>query len=97
MAESLNPCKKNHREFTVDIVDLELEKQGSKNAYKYVFDAKYRIEMNPNSSFYPDTKPGPKVDDINTVHRYRDSIVYENPDSRFAFEKTMFGAYIRCV
>lgn len=22
------------------------------------------------------------------------SLVYENPDSRFAFEKTMFGAYI---
>ena len=50
--------------------------------------------MNPDSSFYPDTKPGPKVDDINTMHRYRDSIVYENPDSRFTFEKTMFGAYI---
>lgn len=73
---------------------LELEKKGSKTAYKYVFDAKYRIENNPDGSFYPDTKPGPKVDDINTMHRYRDSIVYENPDSRFTFEKTMFGAYI---
>ena len=73
---------------------LELEKRGSKTAYKYIFDAKYRIESNPDGSFYPDTKPGPKVDDINTMHRYRDSIVYENPDSRFTFEKTMFGAYI---
>ena len=73
---------------------LELEKKGSKSAYKYVFDAKYRIEMNPDGQFYPDTKPGPKVDDINTMHRYRDSIVYENPESRFTFEKTMFGAYI---
>lgn len=73
---------------------LELEKKGSTNAYKYVFDAKYRIENNPDIAFYPDTKPGPKVDDINTMHRYRDSIVYENPDSRFTFEKTMFGAYI---
>ena len=73
---------------------LELEKKGSKTSYKYVFDAKYRIEMNPESSFYPDTKPGPKVEDINTMHRYRDSIVYENPESRFTFEKTMFGAYI---
>lgn len=73
---------------------LELEKKGSKTAYKYVFDAKYRIESNPDGSFYPDTNPGPKVDDINTMHRYRDSIVYENPDSRFTFEKTMFGAYI---
>ena len=73
---------------------LELEKKGSKTAYKYVFDAKYRIESNPDGLFYPDTRPGPKVDDINTMHRYRDSIVYENPDSRFTFEKTMFGAYI---
>ena len=73
---------------------LELEKKGTEVSYKYIFDAKYRIETNPESSFYPDTKPGPKVDDINTMHRYRDSIVYENPQSRFTFEKTMFGAYI---
>ena len=73
---------------------LELEKRGSSSAYKYVFDAKYRIETNPDGQYYPDTKPGPKVDDINTMHRYRDSIVYENPESRFTFEKTMFGAYI---
>ena len=73
---------------------LELEKKGSKSAYKYVFDAKYRIETEPDGVFYPDTKPGPKVGDINTMHRYRDSIVYENPESRFTFEKTMFGAYI---
>ena len=73
---------------------LELQKKGANFAYKYVFDAKYRIEMNPDEKYYPDTKPGPKVDDINTMHRYRDSIVYENPESRFVFEKTMFGAYI---
>ncbi len=73
---------------------LELEKKGSKVSYKYIFDAKYRIETNPESLFYPDTKPGPKVDDINTMHRYRDSIVFESPDTRFTFEKTMFGAYI---
>lgn len=73
---------------------LELEKKGSKTVYKYVFDAKYRIENNPDGVFYPDINPGPKVDDINTMHRYRDSIVYENPDSKFTFEKTMFGAYI---
>ena len=73
---------------------LELEKRGSSTAYKYVFDAKYRIETNPDGQYYPDIKPGPKVEDINTMHRYRDSIVYENPESRFTFEKTMFGAYI---
>lgn len=73
---------------------LELEKRGTEVSYKYVFDAKYRIEGNTDSSFYPDNKPGPKVDDINTMHRYRDSIVYENKKSKFTFEKTMFGAYI---
>ncbi len=73
---------------------LELEKVGTDVSYKYVFDAKYRIESNPDGVFYPDVNPGPKVEDINTMHRYRDSIVYENPKSRFAFEKTMFGAYI---
>ena len=73
---------------------LSLEKKGSKNPYKYVFDAKYRIEMNPDPSTYPDKEPGPKLDDINTMHRYRDSIVFENTDSRFTFEKTMFGAYV---
>ena len=73
---------------------LELQKVGTDVAYKYVFDAKYRIESDPDGVFYPDSNPGPKVDDINTMHRYRDSIVYENKKSRFTFEKTMFGAYI---
>lgn len=73
---------------------LELEKLGTEVSYKYVFDAKYRIENNPSNAFYPDDNPGPKVDDINTMHRYRDSIVYENKLSKFTFEKTMFGAYI---
>ncbi len=74
---------------------LTLEKKGTDVPYKYVFDAKYRIENNPSDPFYPDTKPGPKVSDINTMHRYRDSIVYEtDTPSRFMFEKTMFGAYV---
>ena len=74
---------------------LTLEKKGTDVPYMYVFDAKYRIENNPSDPFYPDNKPGPKVDDINTMHRYRDSIVYENKGpSRFMFEKKMFGAYV---
>lgn len=74
---------------------LTLEKKGTDVPYMYVFDAKYRIENNPTDPFYPDNKPGPKVDDINTMHRYRDSIVYENTGfSRFMFEKKMFGAYV---
>ena len=39
---------------------LTLEKKGSDVPYKYVFDAKYRIENNPSDPFYPDTKPGPR-------------------------------------
>lgn len=74
---------------------LSLTKRGVDIPYQYVFDAKYRIENNPSDSYYPDDKPGPKLDDINTMHRYRDSIVYENDTpSRFMFEKTMFGAYV---
>ena len=74
---------------------LTLEKKGTDVPYMYVFDAKYRIENNPADPFYPDNKPGPKVSDINTMHRYRDSIVYENTESsRFMFEKKMFGAYV---
>lgn len=74
---------------------LTLDKKGTDVQYKYVFDAKYRIENNPSDPFYPDTKPGPKVSDINTMHRYRDAIVYEtDTPSRFMFEKTMFGAYV---
>lgn len=74
---------------------LTLEKRGTDVPYMYVFDAKYRIESNPSDNFYPDNKPGPKVDDINTMHRYRDSIVYEkDTPSRFMFEKKMFGAYV---
>lgn len=72
---------------------LELEKKGAQNSYKYVFDAKYKIEMNPDDSYYPDKNPGPKVEDINTMHRYRDAIV-SKIESRFVYEKTMFGAYI---
>lgn len=74
---------------------LTLEKKGTSVPYKYVFDAKYRIESNPSDKFYPDSRPGPKVSDINTMHRYRDAIVYESDTpSRFLFEKTMFGAYV---
>lgn len=75
---------------------LTLEKNGSDVPYKYVFDAKYKIETNLPNDYYPDVNPGPKVEDINTMHRYRDSIVYDDktmPD-KFRFEKTMFGAYI---
>ena len=74
---------------------LTLEKTGSDIPYKYIFDAKYRIDPAIPGTGYPDIIPGPRVDDINTMHRYRDSIVFENnTPSRYAFEKSMFGAYV---
>ena len=73
---------------------LTLEKVGAEREYKYVFDAKYRIEARPDS-YYPDANVGPKLDDINTMHRYRDAIVYDSGSaSRFMFKKEMFGAYV---
>ena len=50
---------------------LELEKKGTEVSYKYVFDAKYRIEKEPESSFYPDpnNNPGPKVDGHTKQHK----------------------------
>ena len=63
-------------------------------SYKYVFDAKYRIEKIIHQMHFIRMRILLKVDDINTMHRYRDSIVYENKLSKFTFEKTMFGAYI---
>lgn len=96
MVLSYNP-KESHTQTVNQKPDnvLTLEKRGTDVEYKYVFDAKYRIENNPSDPYYPGETPGPKVDDINTMHRYRDSIVYESKiPSRFMFEKTMFGAYV---
>ena len=73
---------------------LSLEKSTirgkEKEKYQYIFDAKYKIEMNPDQ-YYPDTEPGPKIEDINTMHRYRDAIVSKEGKS---YKKSVFGAYI---
>lgn len=63
---------------------------GKSSGFQYVFDAKYKVEMNPDEH-YPDKKPGPKLTDINTMHRYRDAIVAKDGDFS---EKLMFGAYV---
>lgn len=63
--------------------------------YEYVFDAKYRINPAfPGTDYYAAIShyPGPEVDDINTMHRYRDAIVYQNGAS--PYERTLFGAYV---
>ncbi|MEA4903142.1 restriction endonuclease-like protein [Desulfitobacterium sp.] len=74
---------------------LTLEKKGANVQYEYVFDAKYRINPAlPGTDYYETIshRPGPEVGDINTMHRYRDAIVYCNGAT--PFERTMFGAYV---
>ena len=75
---------------------LSLQKKGAKISYEYVFDAKYRIDPALPESNYAQMDdaqtPGPMVEDINTMHRYRDAIVWSSGAS--PYERTMFGAYI---
>lgn len=65
-------------------------KEGKTAGYQYVFDAKYKVEMNTDEH-YPDKHPGPKVADINTMHRYRDAIVAKDGNLS---ERLMVGAYV---
>lgn len=78
-----------------NVLTLKKRDAGQIKEYKYVFDAKYRL--NPA---YEDTpyqrkyrQPGPEEDDINTMHRYRDAIVYQEKGSG-EYERSMFGAYV---
>lgn len=73
---------------------LSLKKKGAKVDYEYVFDAKYKINPALDGSLYQTMyrTPGPQEEDINTMHRYRDAIVYQSSAS--PFERTMFGAYV---
>ncbi|WP_227764579.1 restriction endonuclease-like protein [Zhaonella formicivorans] len=73
---------------------LALKKENSTVEYKYIFDAKYRLNPAYEGSSYALKygSPGPEEEDINTMHRYRDAIVYENSSGEF--ERSMFGAYV---
>ena len=72
---------------------LTIEKKGKDYSYNYVFDAKYRIDYAQQDSYYKNRykTPGPLEDDINTMHRYRDSLVVMNDGP---YERTAFGAYV---
>lgn len=73
---------------------LSLDKEGSDTEYKFIFDAKYRINPAiPGTQYYKNHKgiPGPEEDTINTMHRYRDAIVYSNKN---VYEHRMVGAYV---
>lgn len=73
---------------------LSLKKKGAKVDYEYVFDAKYKINPALDGTQYQKSygTPGPQEEDINTMHRYRDAIVYQS--NAAPFERTMFGAYV---
>jgi hypothetical protein len=72
---------------------LSIEKKGKDFHYNYIFDAKYRIDFAVEGSYYQRHyhNPGPMEDDINTMHRYRDSLVVQQNGP---FERTAFGAYV---
>lgn len=76
-----------------NVLSLEKNNDNTGSKYEYVFDAKYRIE-----TAYPYSKevlsPGPKEEDINTMHRYRDAIVYERAGTDETYDRKMFGAYV---
>ncbi|MED1472667.1 restriction endonuclease-like protein [Bacillus salipaludis] len=73
---------------------LSIEKKGKDYTFNYIFDAKYRIDYAQEGSFYKNRykTPGPMEDDINTMHRYRDSIVASVVNG--PYERTAFGAYV---
>jgi hypothetical protein len=55
---------------------LEIFKQGEKRSFRYVFDAKYRLASD-DEYVAVHHAPGPTVDSVNEMHRYRDQIVAE--------------------
>lgn len=76
---------------------LSIAKNGKDFNFNYVFDAKYRIDFAPEGSSYHTRykTPGPLEDDINTMHRYRDSLVVQHEElTEYPYERHAFGAYV---
>ncbi|MDU5105785.1 DUF2357 domain-containing protein [Clostridium sp.] len=71
---------------------LSINKDNCEKAYEFIFDAKYKIDMTDR---YIDLYGGvgPKEEDINTMHRYRDSILYRNKIN-YKNENCIFGAFV---
>jgi len=74
---------------------LAIDKIGEKATYNYIFDAKYKLDRAVKGSSYEkhNKTPGPKEEDINTMHRYRDAIVHKN-DGTGRYEKIVSGAFV---
>jgi hypothetical protein len=106
--EYLNPATDesftlNYNSFSGDSVTtrqkpdniLSLEKENSNVHYKFIFDAKYRVNPAYQDSSYANRYkgiPGPEEATINTMHRYRDAISAEVDPDKYA--RTTVGAYV---
>ena len=80
-----------------NVLSLERKERNSEKKFEYVFDAKYRINLAlPGTEYARDYKtPGPELDTINAMHRYRDAIVFNAGSSeKVNYERKMFGAYV---
>jgi predicted component of viral defense system (DUF524 family) len=76
---------------------LMIEKKGKNYQYHYIFDAKYKIDFALEGSYYHGRykQPGPMEEDINTMHRYRDSLVVKQIGIDGGhYERKAFGAYV---
>jgi hypothetical protein len=79
---------------------LSMHKEGSIKSYEFIFDAKYKIDTSENyiKSY---GSIGPKEENINTMHRYRDAIIYDyNKDKLLASKdkvKNLDGAINNCI
>lgn len=62
---------------------LSMEKDSNVKSYEFIFDAKYKIDTSPEYiKRYGSI--GPKEEDINTMHRYRDAIIYDYKKDRLS-------------
>ncbi|PSM59428.1 hypothetical protein C4L39_01425 [Clostridium diolis] len=79
---------------------LSMHKDSSIKSYEFIFDAKYKIDTSPEY-IQAYGSVGPKEEDINTMHRYRDAIVYDyNKDKLLERKdkiKNPVGAINNCI
>lgn len=84
---------------------LSMHKDGSVKSYEFIFDAKYKIDR--SEEYIKKYKTiGPKEEDINTMHRYRDAIVHKYKkqervrnresfnDNYSSINNCIFGAFV---
>lgn len=69
---------------------LSMQKDSNIKSYEFIFDAKYKIDT---SSEYIQKygSVGPKEEDINTMHRYRDAIIYDYKKDKLSKGKEQMG------